>query len=187
MFTIALLTIEQAKIGVFVGRHVLVLIVFFVLLSSLTALVHASQTISVPPVSQQTVKVNLSQGDSVNGTFSVIGGTGTGVDFTVTDPNGKELLSYNWTSRANFSFSASINGTYILLFDNSFCSCYGGKTVTLNYSVNNKTDQVNTQSGSSQEFPIATIVIAVSVVVVIAIFSVVIVIRRQRTAKHSRT
>ena len=131
------------------NKHIFVLIVFFVLLGSLTVFVHAQQTFTVPPLSEQTVKVNLNQGDSVNGTFSVSGGTGTGVDFMVSDPNGKELLSYNYTSYTSFSFSASITGTYILSFDNSFCSCVGGKTVTLNYSVNDKPVQVSSQGGSN--------------------------------------
>ena len=135
------------------NKHILALIVFLVLLSSLTAFVHASQTFTVPPLSEQTVNVNLSQGDFVNGTVSVSGGTGTGVDFMVTDPNGKELLSYNYTCFTNFSFSASITGTYLLSFDNSFCSCYGGKNVTLDYSVNDKPVQVASQGGSYGGFP----------------------------------
>jgi hypothetical protein len=170
-----------------VNKHILVLIVFLVLLSSLTAYAHASQIFTVPPISKQTVNVNLSQGDSVNGTFSVSGGTGTGVDFMVTNPNGKELVSYNYTSFTNFSFSASINGTYLLSFDNSFCSCYGGKTVTLDYSITNKTVQVNSQSDSYNGFPIVPIVITLSVVIVIAISTVIILMRRLRTNTNNET
>ena len=140
------------------------------------------QTFTVPPLSEQTVKVNLNQGDSVNGTFSVSGGTGTGVDFMVSDPNGKELLSYNYTSYTSFSFSASITGTYILSFDNSFCSCVGGKNVTLDYSVNDKPVQVSSQGGSDGSnggFPI--VIILVLVIVIVAIAVVVILMRRPRT------
>ncbi|MGA3060615.1 MAG: emp24/gp25L/p24 family protein [Candidatus Bathyarchaeia archaeon] len=169
------------------NKRILVLIVFLVLLSSLTTFVHASQTFTVPPRSQQTVNLNLNQGDSVNGTFSVSGGTGTGVNFIVSDPNGKELLSYNYTSYRNFSFSASINGTYLLSFDNSFCSCYGGKTVTLDYSVNNETVQVSMQGGSYEGYPIAPIVLTFGVASAIVISTVLILMRRLRTNTNNAT
>jgi hypothetical protein len=172
--------IEQVKIGVFVNKHILILIVFCVLLSSSAAFVHASQTFTILPLSEKTVNVNLNQGDSVSGTFSVSGGTGTGVDFTVTDPNGKQLFSYNYTSFTNFSFSASINGTYLLSFDNSFCSCYGGKNVTLDYSVNDETVQANSQ-GSNVGFPILPSAITISVIFVIAVSSAALLMRRRRT------
>ena len=154
------------------------------LLGSLTVFVHA-QAFTVPPSSEQTVKVNLTQGDFVSGTVSVSGGTGTGVDFIVSDPNGKELLSYNYTSYKSFSFSASITGTYILSFDNSFCSCAGGKTVTLNYSVNDKPVQVSSQAGSKGEFPIVIILILAIVIVAIAAF--VILMRRSRANTKNAT
>ena len=135
--------------------------------------------------SEQTVKVNLNQGDFVNGTVSVSGGTGTGVDFMVSDPNGKELLSYNYTSYTSFSFSASITGTYILSFDNSFCSCVGGKTVTLNYSVNDKPVQVSLKDESNGGFPI--VIILILVIVIVAIAAVVILMRRPRTNTKNAT
>ena len=161
------------------NKPIFVLIVFFLLWGSLTALVHAQQTFTIPPLSERTVKLNLNQGESVSGTVSVSGGTGTGVDFMVNDPNGKELLSYNYTSYTSFAFSASITGTYVLSFDNSFCSCAGGKNVTLNYSVNDKPVPVSSQGGSNGGFPI--VIIPVLAIVVAAIAVVVILIRRPRT------
>ena len=159
------------------------MVLFLVLIgSSSTVFVHASTAFTVPPLSERTVNVSLSKGDFVSGTVSVSGGTGTGVDFMVSDPNGKELLSYNYTSYTSFSFSASINGTYILSFDNSFCSCAGGKTVTLNYSVNDKPIQVSSQgmsNGSSGGLPI--VIIPVLVIVIVAIAAFVILMRRSRT------
>ena len=167
------------------NKHIFVLIVFLVLLSSLTAFVSASQTFTVPPLSQQTVNVNLIQGDSVNGTVSASGGTGTGVDFKVTDPNEKELLSYNYTTYTSFSFLASINGTYILSFNNSFCSCAGGKNVTLDYSVNDKSVQVSSQEGSNEGFPI--MITLILVIIIIAITAVVILTRSLRANTNNET
>jgi hypothetical protein len=176
---VLLINLVKTKTGTFVNKPIFVLIVFLMLLGSLTVFVHAQQTFTVPPLSEKTVNVNLNQGDSVKGTVSVSGVTGTGVDFMVSDPNGKELLSYNYTSYTSFSFSASITGTYILSFDNSFCSCAGGKNVTLNYSVNDKPVQVSSQGGSNGGFPI--VIILIFDIVVAAITAFVILIRRPRT------
>lgn len=132
---------------------------------------------TVPPLSEQTVKVNLNQGDCVNGTFSASGGTGTGVDFAVMNPNGKELLSYNYTTLKTFSFSASTAGTYELSFDNSFCSCEGGKNVMLTYSVS-KPVQGSLAAKSNQEFPF--IIVLILVIVIVAAAVVVMMMRRQK-------
>ena len=153
------------------------------LLGSLIAIVHAQQTtFTVPPLSGQTVKLDLNQGDSVNGTFSASGGTGTGIDFKVTDPNGKELLSYNYTDSKAFSFSASTAGTYNMSFDNSFCSCEGGKNVTLDYSVN-KPVQGSLEAASNGGFPFATVLILA--IVIVAVAAVVIMMTRPRTKANN--
>ena len=170
-------------------RLIFVLIVFFVLVGSfLTAFVHASQVFTIPPLSEKTSTINLNQGESVNGSFSVTGGTGTGIDFLVTDPNGKELLSSNFTSYNSFSFSASVTGAYTLSFDNSFCSCVGGKNVTLEYSVNPPAS-TNLEVSSSGELPVVTLLILV--IAGISGATVVILLRRPKAiasrAKYTRT
>lgn len=165
------------------NKFILVLIAFFLLIGSLSILVHA-QTFAIPPLSEKTVNVNLNQGNCVNGTFSASGGTGTGVDFTVTDPNGKKLLSYNYTSAKSFSFSASTNGNYKLSFDNSFCSCEGGKNVTLDYSVT-ASPQGSLNLQSNQEIALAILVILAIVILVVAIL--VIILRRAKTPADKAT
>lgn len=174
-----------AKIGVFVKKHIFALIVFLVLLSSLTVLVDASQTISIPPQTKQVVSVSLSQGDSVNGTISVSGGSGGGIDFMVSDPNGKKLLSYNYTTYTSFSFSASINGSHLFSFDNSFCSCTTGKNVTIDCSVNNKLVQGSFQHTSNGGVPV--FVALILVIVTLAVAAVVILTRRARTSTNNAT
>ena len=161
------------------------LIVCFVLLLFLPMVVQASQTISVAPQTKKVINVSLSQGDFVNGTVSVSGGSGGGVDFLVSDPNGKELVSYNYTTYTSFSFPASINGTYLFSFDNSFCSCTTGKTVTLDYSVNDKVVQGSLQGGSNEG---GSIVIPIILVIgAIAILAVAIITRRLRANTHDKT
>ena len=162
------------------NKPIFVLIVFLMLLGSLTVFVYA-EMFTVPPLGEQTVTVNLNQGDSVKGTVSVTGGTGTGVDFMVSDPNGNELLSYNYTSYTAFSFSASTTGVYTLSFDNSFCSCVGGKNVTLTYSINDKTAPGDLTAKSTAAFPDSTLTILVVVMVGVAVAVVVILMRRPET------
>ena len=170
------------------NKHVAGLVVFLMLMSCLIASVHAAQTFTVPPLSRQTIKVNLNQGDSIAGAFSVSGGTGTGVDFTVIDPSGKQLLNYNWTSGASFSFSASSTGMYLLNFDNSFCSCYGGKNVTLSYSIDDKTVQQSIQDSPYKGFPTTPTALVLSVAIVISILAVAILRghRRQKSEHEIR-
>jgi emp24/gp25L/p24 family/GOLD len=165
--------------GTSVNKHVFVIIVFLLLPASLMVCVQASTTFTVPPLSEQTVRVNLNQGDSVKGAVSVSGGTGTGVDFLVSDPNGKQLLSYNYTTYTTFSFSASMKGTYTLSFDNSFCSCAGGKNITLDYTVNIKPVQGGLDVGSNAGFSL--VIILILVIVIVAITAIVILMRHSRT------
>ena len=168
------------------NKRILVLIPFvLVFLSSFSVLVYASQTFTVAPLSSQPINVELVAGDSVNGTFSVTGGTGTGIDFMVKDPNGKQLLSYNFTSSKNFSFSASTNGSYTLIFGNSFCSCEGGKTVTLNYSINEKTISGSLEGTSDRLVSIVMVITLVSLVLVIV--AVVILMRQQRNNANKQS
>jgi hypothetical protein len=168
-----------------VKKHIFALILFFVLTGSLlTVFANSSTAFTVPPLSQKTVNVNLNQGDSVNGTFSVTGGTGTGVDFIVTDPKGKELLSSNFTSAQSFSFSAKINGTYMMSFDNSFCSCEGGKNVTLEYSVSNS-GGASVEDASSEGLPVISALVLTVAIAAVAVVAVVFLIRRPKANSES--
>ena len=140
--------------------------------------VHASETFTVDPGKKQAVSINLGQGDSVNGTFSIAGGSGTGVDFMVSDPSGKSLMSYNFTSGMNFSFSASTGGFYFLSFDNSFCSCAGGKNVTLSYEVNKNQSDNFSLGASSGSYP--EVLALIGIAVALAAFAVAVLLKRVR-------
>jgi hypothetical protein len=117
-----------------VKKYLTLAILSLALLSALIVSVYASETFTVPSLSQITRTVNLSQGDSVSGSISVYGGSGNDINFRVTDPNGNTLVSYDRITYTSFSFSASMTGTYNMIFDNSF-SLISSKSVTLDYSV----------------------------------------------------
>jgi hypothetical protein len=146
--------------------------------------VQATETFMISPGNKQSESVNLNKGDFVNGTLSVSGGSGIGVDFNVSDPNGKELLSQNYVTNSNFSFSASTTGIYTLTFDNSFCSCTTGKNVTLDYSVNNST-QSSSESLFEAGFPIAIIVIfAIAILTITVVVIMKISLRKEPNNPH---
>jgi predicted secreted protein len=171
--------VKQKKIGIVVKKRILALIIFAVLLGSLTVSVHAQQSFNVPVETKHAENINLNQGDSVNGTMCLTGNPGSGIDFSVTAPNGKELVSDNFTSFVNFTFTAPMNGIYVMTFDNSFCSCEGGKNVTLDYTVNNGPVQINSQAGSNEEILIITAIIAVAIIITTS--AVVISTKRRKT------
>ena len=165
-------------------KHAFAFVVILVLVgSSLTVLVDAQQEFTVPPESAKTVTINLNKGEFVNGSFSVTGGTGTGVDFCVSNPNGKELINCNFTSSKSFSFPALTAGTYRLSFDNSFCSCVGGKNVTLEYSITQPASN-STQASSYEGLPI--IEVLVLVVAIVAVTAVVILMKRSTKANNTK-
>jgi hypothetical protein len=140
------------------------------LLCFLIVSVYASETFTVPSLSQTVRTVNLSQGDSVSGSISVYGGSGNDIDFHVTDPNGNTILSYARVTDTSFSFSASITGTYKMVFDNSF-SLISSKSVTLDYSV----------QPSVLGIPLNTLLIIAAVVVVLIIIVAIGVVLSRRS------
>lgn len=115
-------------------KYIPLAILSIVILCSLVVSVYGQQTFTVPALSKTTQTLNLSAGDSVSGSLSVLGGSGNDINFQVTDPMGNTLVSYDRVTSTSFSFSASMTGTYTMTFDNSF-SLISSKSVTLNYSV----------------------------------------------------
>jgi hypothetical protein len=105
-----------------------------ILLSAVITMVYASETFTVPNLSQSSKTIYLGDSDSVSGTVSVSGGSGNDINFYVTDANGKTVLSYSHVTHTDFSFTATWAGSYKMTFDNTF-SLLSGKSVTLSYSV----------------------------------------------------
>jgi hypothetical protein len=71
--------------------------------------------------------------DEVSVSISVVGESDEGINFFVTDPDGKVIAQYERLSKEDFRFKASKQGTYRLHFDNTFST--NPKTVTFNYEV----------------------------------------------------
>ena len=106
-------------------------------LGFLPALVCASQveSFTVRPLQKYSFIMNLNAGDRVYGSISVSGGSANDIDFWVIDPVGAVIRNYGRVRYgASFDFTASREGAYTMIFDNSF-SVFGSKQIALTYNV----------------------------------------------------
>lgn len=90
-----------------------------------------SQTFTVAPNQIQSVFIPVNAGDRLTGSFSIQGGSGNDINFSVKDPLAHVILnqgrvSQNW----QFDFVCSSTGSYEICFDNSF-STFSNKVVDL--------------------------------------------------------
>lgn len=151
-------------------------LVIGVLLGLTIRIVRAEQeTFTVPPGRDITRSLQLNNEDKVSGSISVVGGAGNDVNFFVTDPNGNTILRCDRATQTSFSFTASISGTYILHFDNSF-SIISSKSVTLSYRISRAV------YGIRQDIFLITVVAGV-IIAVTAIAAIVIIAKRESKPK----
>jgi len=160
-------------------KSVPIIIISILLLCFVISLAKAdtTQTFTVPALSSTTDKLNLTQGDSVSGSVSVVGGSGNDINFVITDPNGNNLGTWDRTTYNTFSFSASISGTYTLTFDNSF-SLLSSKSVTLDYSVQ------SASPFSENSLPLLLLIVFVILIVIIIVVAVVVFAMRRSKATN---
>jgi len=92
-----------------------------------------SRTIYVDAGKEKVESIRLKVQDEVSGRISVISDSSEGINFYVTDPDGKIVVQHENATVKDFRFTASKEGTYKLHFDNSFST--DRKTVTFNYDV----------------------------------------------------
>lgn len=133
----------------------------FLSLSLIVGIARA-ETFTVPALHEATRSIGLSDGDKVSGDISVVGGSGNDINFYVTDPNGNTITRHDRVTETSFSFSASMTGTYVMHFDNSF-SLFSSKSVTLDYTV------TKSILGIPQEYFLILLVIIVVIIVAVVI------------------
>ena len=116
-------------------RHTIFLFCLLFGVSMLTInMTHAvSRTVSVAPGEEEVENIGLKVADEVSGKISVVGDSSDDINFFITDPDGKVVVSFNRVSLTSFRFKASKEGIYTLHFDNTFSA--EPKTVTFNYDV----------------------------------------------------
>jgi len=99
-----------------------------------------------PPITQQqsftvasgtakVIFVSVNTGDRLTGSFTIEGGSGNDVNFSVKDPLGNVVLSGGRVSKSwRFDFVCASTGSYQLNFDNGF-SVVSNKAVNLTTTV----------------------------------------------------
>ena len=103
--------------------------------SSTPAPVTYSNTVAIAPGYLQTIPVSVTSSNRVQGSFTVQGGSGNDVNFSIKDPFGNQVLQAGVVSKSHsFAFVAATSGSYVLSFDNSF-SMVSNKVVKYNFTV----------------------------------------------------
>lgn len=88
---------------------------------------------TVPAGQEETKLVSLAINDRVQIRFTVTGSTTNVLDFSIIDPDGNVMMTFNKTGNVNYAFVCSQEGVYKLQFSNiAFAE---NKLVTLDYEV----------------------------------------------------
>jgi len=89
------------------------------------------QSFTVAPSQAKTVFISVNAGDRLTGSFTIEGGSGNDVNFSVKDPSGNTVLSGGRVSkRWQFDLVCASSGSYQILFDNGF-SVVSNKAINL--------------------------------------------------------
>jgi hypothetical protein len=97
-----------------------------------------SASFTIQPLKEHTITLDLKETDGVSGSFSTVSNDETGVNFYITDPYNNTILRYDNVLQRSFSFTAEVDGSHQLHFDNSL-SASSRKTVSLNYEITHYT------------------------------------------------
>ena len=104
------------------------------ILSILVQLAEATtMNFTVPKGEEVSKSIRLAVEDRVLIEFTVVGQTGSKLDFYITDHHGNVKVEYRKTSNVNYCFVCDEAGEYVLHFSNTDTS--EDKLVTLNYEV----------------------------------------------------
>ncbi len=105
-------------------------VVFLILVQAAEA---TTISFTVPKSEEKTKSISLVVEDHVSVKFTVVGQTGSTLDFCITDPDGNVKAEYNKTGNVDYRFVCDEAGEYILHFSNPDTS--EDKLVTLNYEI----------------------------------------------------
>ena len=139
------------------GSIFLFLLLTFSLLATVCSVVADTGTYPIQPLQQQTIKLNLDNGDSVTGTI-VVNGQGM-IDFWISDPQGMNVTNYSNTGQTSFSINAQTSGTFTFHMFNP--SADSSISVTINYNPN------YTILGMPQELFLLLVIVGVALLLII--------------------
>lgn len=93
------------------------------------------QSFIIAPNQAKTISVAVNVGDRLTGSFTIEGGSGNDVNFSMKDPQGNVVLNGGRVSNTwQFDFVCGSTGSYQIVFDNRF-SIISKKAVTLTTTI----------------------------------------------------
>jgi hypothetical protein len=93
------------------------------------------QSFTVAPNQAKTIFVSANTGDRLTGSFTIQGGSGNDVNFSIKDPVGNVALNGGRVSNMwQFDFVCPSTGSYQIVFDNRF-SIISKKTIDLTTTI----------------------------------------------------
>lgn len=93
------------------------------------------QSFTVAPNQAKTIFVSVNVGDRLTGSFTIEGGSGNDVNFSIKDPSGNTVSSGGRVSGSwQFDFVCASTGSYQILFDNGF-SFFSNKAINLTTTI----------------------------------------------------
>ena len=139
------------------GSILLFFLLTFCLLST-SCLVNADTgTFQIQPLQQQTITLNLNNGDSVTGTV-VVNGQGV-IDFWISDPQGTNATNYSNVGQTGFSMNAQTSGNFTLHMFNT--STNSSVSATINYNPN------YTILGMPQELFLLLVIVGIALLLIV--------------------
>lgn len=153
-----------------------VCLVFLSVLLLTTSVVYAAQieTITVEPFDEETLTLNLNNGQRFSGSLSVSGGLADNIIFAVKAPNGTEIMNLGSVSEGTeFEFMADQDGAYTLVFTNAGLV---SRTVNLTYDIETLT--IAGLDGTQ-------ILIAAFFVITVIVLGIIIILKKGKTKRSS--
>lgn len=118
-----------------------------------------SQTFTLKSGEDNTIQVNLEEGDQVSGRISVVGVQDSTINFSITDSEEREIVRILNVGLRDFEFKAEEPGGYRFHFENYFSQ--ETKQVAFNYNVRHYI------FGFPQEFILLFLIVGIAVVAII--------------------
>lgn len=92
------------------------------------------QTIQINPSETKYLSVFLNQGDTIQYSMSISGGSGNDVNFVIQDPDSNTLMKIRVSGSYNGELTSNTSGNYQFSFGNTF-SILSSKQVQFTYSI----------------------------------------------------
>jgi len=153
------------KTGLFLGILLSVLIIF----STLSTAEASGTTITVMASKVHLEQVYLEKGDTIVYGLIVGGGKNNDIDFKITDPSGRNLVTTTVYSKLNSDFIADRSGNYQFVFDNKM-SYISKKTIQFSWDITKPVLAIShSQSSGNVIFGTEWIYLIVIAIIVIGI------------------